>query len=80
MEPGTRRLRPIVWGGVCLSAFQQLVGINVIFYYGAVLWEAAWAHGEQRLCAVRSAHAPPRRAEHGVSQHVLICVTTRDAG
>ena len=31
----------IVWVGVVLSAFQQLVGINSIFYYGAVLWEAA---------------------------------------
>jgi SP family sugar:H+ symporter-like MFS transporter len=24
-----------------LAAFQQLVGINVVFYYGAVLWQAA---------------------------------------
>ncbi len=33
-------LRPIVWVGVGLAAFQQLVGINVVFYYGAVLWQA----------------------------------------
>src|SRR5690606_35513042 len=26
--------------GVGLATFQQLVGINVIFYYGAVLWQA----------------------------------------
>jgi MFS family permease len=32
---------PIVWVGVLLSVFQQLVGINVVFYYGAVLWQAA---------------------------------------
>jgi SP family sugar:H+ symporter-like MFS transporter len=36
----TRRLRPIVWIGVGLATFQQLVGINVVFYYGAVLWQA----------------------------------------
>ena len=34
-------LRPIVWVGIGLAVFQQLVGINVIFYYGAVLWESA---------------------------------------
>jgi MFS transporter, SP family, sugar:H+ symporter len=36
----TQRLRPIVWVGVGLATFQQLVGINVVFYYGAVLWQA----------------------------------------
>ena len=35
------KLRPIVWVGIGLAIFQQLVGINVIFYYGAVMWEAA---------------------------------------
>lgn len=35
------RLRPIVWVGIGLAVFQQLVGINVIFYYGAVLWQSA---------------------------------------
>ncbi len=34
------RIRPIVWIGIGLAAFQQFVGINVIFYYGSVLWEA----------------------------------------
>ena len=29
----------MVWAGIGLAIFQQLVGINVIFYYGAVLWE-----------------------------------------
>ena len=34
------KLRPIVWVGIGLASFQQLVGINVVFYYGAVLWQA----------------------------------------
>ncbi len=33
-------LLPIVWVGIGLSVFQQFVGINVIFYYSSVLWEA----------------------------------------
>ena len=33
-------LVPIVWVGLALSVFQQAVGINVIFYYSNVLWEA----------------------------------------
>ena len=33
-------VRPLVWVGIGLATFQQLVGINVIFYYGAVLWQA----------------------------------------
>ena len=32
--------RPIVWVGIGLAVFQQLVGINIVFYYGAVLWQA----------------------------------------
>lgn len=34
------KVRPIVWVGIGLATFQQLVGINVVFYYGAVLWQA----------------------------------------
>jgi SP family sugar:H+ symporter-like MFS transporter len=34
-------VRPIVWVGIGLATFQQLVGINIIFYYGAVLWRSA---------------------------------------
>ncbi len=34
-------IRPIVWVGVGLATFQQLVGINVVFYYGAVMWQSA---------------------------------------
>jgi SP family sugar:H+ symporter-like MFS transporter len=33
-------VRPIVWIGIGLAVFQQLVGINVVFYYGAVLWQS----------------------------------------
>jgi len=33
-------LKPIVWIGIILSALQQLVGINVIFYYSTTLWES----------------------------------------
>jgi sugar porter (SP) family MFS transporter len=36
----TGKIRPIVWIGIGLATFQQLVGINVVFYYGAVLWQA----------------------------------------
>ena len=46
-EPSWRDLRSpngriagIVWIGLLLSVFQQFVGINVIFYYSNVLWEA----------------------------------------
>lgn len=40
LDKTTRRVRPIVWVAVGLATFQQLVGINVVFYYGAVLWQA----------------------------------------
>jgi SP family sugar:H+ symporter-like MFS transporter len=33
-------LLSIVWVGIGLSVFQQFVGINVIFYYSSVLWQA----------------------------------------
>ncbi|MFD7536019.1 sugar porter family MFS transporter [Streptomyces sp. NPDC059819] len=31
---------PIVWVGIGLSVFQQLVGINVAFYYSSTLWQS----------------------------------------
>lgn len=37
----TGRLYPIVWVGIALAVMQQFTGINVVFYYGAVLWQAA---------------------------------------
>ncbi|MCW2337456.1 SP family sugar:H+ symporter-like MFS transporter [Sphingobium sp. B2D3A] len=40
IDKTTGRIRPIVWTGIGLAIFQQFVGINVVFYYGATLWEA----------------------------------------
>ena len=40
INKSTGKLRPIMWAGIGLAVFQQLVGINVVFYYGATLWEA----------------------------------------
>lgn len=37
----TGKIHPIVWIGMGLAALQQFTGINVVFYYGAVLWQAA---------------------------------------
>ncbi|MBM4152561.1 MAG: sugar porter family MFS transporter [Kiritimatiellaceae bacterium] len=34
-------VRPIVWIGIGLAVLQQFVGINVVFYYGAVMWQSA---------------------------------------
>jgi MFS transporter, SP family, sugar:H+ symporter len=36
----TLGLLPIVWIGIMLSAFQQFVGINAVFYYSNTIWEA----------------------------------------
>ncbi|WP_150291969.1 sugar porter family MFS transporter [Sphingobium estronivorans] len=40
IDKSSGKIRPIVWTGIGLAVFQQLVGINVVFYYGATLWEA----------------------------------------
>ncbi|WP_041373551.1 sugar porter family MFS transporter [Phenylobacterium zucineum] len=40
VDKTTGKIRPIVWTGIGLAVFQQLVGINVVFYYGAVLWQS----------------------------------------
>lgn len=40
IDPQTNRIRKLVWVGIGLATFQQLVGINVVFYYGAVLWQS----------------------------------------
>ncbi|MEU7514806.1 sugar porter family MFS transporter [Streptomyces sp. NPDC042898] len=37
---GRFKLLPIVWVGIGLSVFQQLVGINVAFYYSSTLWQS----------------------------------------
>ncbi len=41
LDPATGRLHPIVWVGIGLAVLVQFTGINVVFYYGAVLWQAA---------------------------------------
>jgi SP family sugar:H+ symporter-like MFS transporter len=40
LDNTTGKIRPIVWTGIGLAVFQQLVGINIVFYYGAVLWQS----------------------------------------
>ena len=40
LRGGSGKVLPIVWIGLILSALQQFVGINVIFYYSNILWEA----------------------------------------
>lgn len=40
IDKSSGKVRPIVWTGIGLAVFQQFVGINVVFYYGATLWEA----------------------------------------
>ena len=46
---GTSKIQPIIWVGIALSVFQQFVGINVVFYYGAELWQAAGFDESQSL-------------------------------
>ncbi len=41
ISTGTGKVHAIVWVGVALAALQQFTGINVVFYYGSVLWQAA---------------------------------------
>ena len=40
LDPVTKKLRVILWAGLVLAVFQQLVGINIVFYYGSVLWQS----------------------------------------
>jgi sugar porter (SP) family MFS transporter len=40
LRGGAFGLVGIVWTGIALSAFQQFVGINVIFYYSTTLWHS----------------------------------------
>ena len=40
LRGGRFGLLGIVWRGIALSAFQQFVGINVIFYYSTTLWHS----------------------------------------
>ncbi len=37
----TGKVHPIIWVGIAIASLQQFTGINVVFYYGSVLWQAA---------------------------------------
>lgn len=37
----TKKIYPIVWVGIGLAMLQTFTGIDVVFYYGSVLWQAA---------------------------------------
>ncbi len=55
LDKATGKVRKIVWVGIGLATFQQLVGINVIFYYGAVLWQAVgFSEGDALLINIVS--------------------------
>ena len=41
IQKHTGRIHPLVWVGIGLASLQQLTGINVVFYYGGTLWQAA---------------------------------------
>lgn len=45
----TGNVHPIVWVGLGLAVLQQFTGINVVFYYGATLWQAAGFTEENAL-------------------------------
>ena len=40
LDSSTGKVRKIVWAGIGLAVFQQLVGIKIVFYYGSVLWQS----------------------------------------
>ncbi|MEY9967192.1 SP family sugar:H+ symporter-like MFS transporter [Streptacidiphilus sp. MAP12-16] len=42
-------LQTIVWVGIGASAFQQFVGINVIFYYSSLLWQSVGINASNSL-------------------------------
>ncbi|WP_432415185.1 sugar porter family MFS transporter [Chromohalobacter israelensis] len=55
INPKTGKVLSLVWVGIGLAVFQQLVGINVVFYYGAVLWQAVgFSEGDALLINVIS--------------------------
>ena len=51
--PATGKIATIVWVGLALSVFQQFVGINVIFYYSNILWEAVGFTEDQSFVITR---------------------------
>jgi MFS transporter, SP family, sugar:H+ symporter len=51
LKGGRLGFLPIVWIGIVLAMLQQFVGINVIFYYSSVLWQAV-GFSEQNSLAI----------------------------
>lgn len=41
IQEKTGKIHPLVWVGIGLASLQQFTGINVVFYYGGTLWQAA---------------------------------------
>lgn len=41
IQKHTGTIHPLVWVGIGLASLQQFTGINVVFYYGGTLWQAA---------------------------------------
>jgi len=41
IQEKTGKVHPLVWVGIGLASLQQFTGINVVFYYGGTLWQAA---------------------------------------
>ncbi|EFV11927.1 sugar porter family MFS transporter [Segniliparus rugosus] len=46
---GTFILPLVVWVGIGMAVFQQLVGINVVFYYSATLWQSVGSNQSDSL-------------------------------
>ena len=42
-------IRPLVWFGIGIASFQQFVGINAVYYYGAVIWQSVGFTESQAL-------------------------------
>jgi MFS transporter, SP family, sugar:H+ symporter len=51
----TGKVHPIVLAGLAIAVLQQFTGINVVMYYGSVLWQAAgFSEGDSLLVNVIS--------------------------
>ena len=71
-DPATGKWRRIVWVGIGLAVFQQFVGINVVFYYGIMLWEAVGFTEQQAFTTMNDArllHAIEQQQHHRQQQY-----------
>jgi MFS transporter, SP family, sugar:H+ symporter len=51
----TNRVHPVVLAGLAIAVLQQFTGINVVMYYGSVLWQSAgFSEGDSLLVNVIS--------------------------